>query len=495
MGTPRKSGLPSFYKELEKLLGDKAKPPVPPTNVVQPLAMPMVDMAYGKNATALSTFENGVLKIPAGAVNMEGMKELLEQWKKSSKTILDTMGTVIVNFQEEPDGSTIISLDKVSTEPQKIKGAKAPLPDVYGKSLLVPDPLVEQLQQELEKSFQDMVGLKVGADMAKGWKQVGHVHDELFYELGEPMKEIYHSGNYKQEILGTFKAYQNEEQDFGQNPCKEIYLKDVMKETSEKVEASKQAMMGGTKGLLKDLYAAAEQAMAGPPLLLTEAQKQVLASKYLNYEDVYSFKNEQKKFAPNYALQELQSAALIAGLGVPAEFLNDKVKQAFPVVFDPPEAVELVELTISGLTQKEAEKIMKQVRTNEKPVLTSKKVLKDIGTGAKAVITWDFESSSMAVNGAVVKYITQLNTDGTVSCQCHGYIIQKKNSDGANRPKSCKHTKAIEKAYDVKSLFKKWKKGEPLGADFEPKESGNVEIKTLGATQPIVYTSKRVVEI
>jgi hypothetical protein len=158
------------------------------------------------------------------------------------------------------------------------------------------------------------------------------------------------------------------------------------------------------------------------------------------------------------------------------------------------EPEERVELTLTGLTKQEAEAMLKyhQKTHSAKPVLVSTKKLKDIGTGAKAVVKWEFDSSSMAYNGTAVKYISQLNTDGTVSCNCQGYVIQKKNADGSPKKRRCKHTDAVADQVDVHGLFKKWKKGEDLGPDFVAEGAIAATNKTVSE---IVYSAKRIVEI
>jgi hypothetical protein len=158
------------------------------------------------------------------------------------------------------------------------------------------------------------------------------------------------------------------------------------------------------------------------------------------------------------------------------------------------EPEERVELTLTGLTKQEADAMLKyhQKTHSAKPVLVSTKKLKDLGTGAKAVVKWEFDSSSMAYNGTAVKYIAQLNTDGTVSCNCQGYVIQKKNADGSPKKRRCKHTDAVADQVDVHTLFKKWKKGEDLGPDFVAEGSTTAVHK---AVNELVYSAKRIVEI
>ena len=70
------------------------------------------------------------------------------------------------------------------------------------------------------------------------------------------------------------------------------------------------------------------------------------------------------------------------------------------------------------------------------------------------VFTWAFKSSQPR-GGTIISYIAQLNQDGTLSCNCPGWIFAKKNQERA-----CKHTKLVED--EAPEIFKKWKKGEEL---------------------------------
>ena len=70
------------------------------------------------------------------------------------------------------------------------------------------------------------------------------------------------------------------------------------------------------------------------------------------------------------------------------------------------------------------------------------------------VFTWAFKSSQPR-GGTIISYVAQLNQDGTLSCNCPGWIFAKKNQERA-----CKHTKIVED--EAPDIFKKWKKGEAL---------------------------------
>lgn len=71
------------------------------------------------------------------------------------------------------------------------------------------------------------------------------------------------------------------------------------------------------------------------------------------------------------------------------------------------------------------------------------------------VFTWAFNSSKPRASGSIIHYEVRMNEDGSISCDCPGWIFAKK---GAAR--GCKHTRQIE--LEAKVNFKKWKNGEML---------------------------------
>jgi hypothetical protein len=78
---------------------------------------------------------------------------------------------------------------------------------------------------------------------------------------------------------------------------------------------------------------------------------------------------------------------------------------------------------------------------------------------AEPVYSWPFQSSQPR-GGTVINYIAQLNEDGSLSCNCPGWIFAKKNQERA-----CKHTRLI--VDEAPDIFKKWKNGEELPLLFE----------------------------
>lgn len=411
-GKPRKSGLPSFFQELEKLLDipeGLKHVKAPPTNVTQPLPMPMIDLAKVHDETVIT------------------FKDLSEE-----------------------------QVDKLKSELNKWKQDPLKHPIVYA------DPVVTIAQQEIAETFQTL----------------SKAQDLILGSLYPGIPKKYLSGKEHIEVSA--------------------------KQMAAQVEASKQAMMG----------AQFKQEILGlwPPSKDPVTKEQV---DQLNYQHVYNFKKEQQKFTANYSDLEQQVMNSLAAkvltekavmpaedtlykiltedLGIPAESLAPPAPQ---------EEVEYVELTISGLTKQEAEAMLKQVKTKEKPVLVHQTVRKEIGTKSEPIVVWPFESSSMQVNGEPLLYKTQLNKDGTLSCNCMGWTRGSAKSESG---RFCKHTRAIEDQYKVADLYKKWKKGEPLGDDFAAASMAvaNASSKTLfkalkedaGDGSSGIFKAKRIVEI
>lgn len=166
---------------------------------------------------------------------------------------------------------------------------------------------------------------------------------------------------------------------------------------------------------------------------------------------------------------------------------------------------EIVELTIVGLTAKEAEEVLKNYgksKTTGKGVMVHKTARKELGTKSKPLVVWPFESSSMQVNNEPILYKTQLNEDGSLSCNCAGWCMgSAKNPSG----RFCKHTKAIEA--EAALLYKEWKKtGTIKGENFEVVSAEKVSTassKSLykalkeqpTAAEDTMFKAKRIVEI
>lgn len=163
------------------------------------------------------------------------------------------------------------------------------------------------------------------------------------------------------------------------------------------------------------------------------------------------------------------------------------------------EATEAVEVTITGLTPEEAEDLIKTYSKKKKDqVLVAKTVRKDLGPKSKPVLEWSFASSSTQVSGKPVQYTTMLHEDGTLSCNCPGWIL---GSAKSKIGRFCKHTKALEE--EAGNVYQKWTKGIPLGEEYTVKDTKTVEVSdvkpgtkflaTSGTT--VVFKAKRIVEL
>lgn len=71
------------------------------------------------------------------------------------------------------------------------------------------------------------------------------------------------------------------------------------------------------------------------------------------------------------------------------------------------------------------------------------------------IYTWAFKSSQPRAGGQVIDYIARLNEDGTISCNCPGWVFAKKGQERA-----CKHTRKI--ASEAPQILKMFKAGEAL---------------------------------
>ncbi len=91
----------------------------------------------------------------------------------------------------------------------------------------------------------------------------------------------------------------------------------------------------------------------------------------------------------------------------------------------------------------------KKVKKMPKMVKPSSEAIKN-----PPIFTWTFKSSTPKMGGAVVQYITRLNDDGTVSCNCSGWIFNHHKKGQF----ACRHTNEIKD--ESVGIFKKWKAGD-----------------------------------
>lgn len=78
-----------------------------------------------------------------------------------------------------------------------------------------------------------------------------------------------------------------------------------------------------------------------------------------------------------------------------------------------------------------------------------------------AIFLWAM-ASSRAIAGNGPQYEIRLNMDGSVSCNCPGWLHKKKDT-----PRGCKHTKSIEE--EAKEHYARYQRGEELPTE-EPEE-------------------------
>lgn len=86
------------------------------------------------------------------------------------------------------------------------------------------------------------------------------------------------------------------------------------------------------------------------------------------------------------------------------------------------------------------------------------------------IFQWSFQSAK-EVAGRRAVYTVLLAADGTLSCDCNGWIFPKKTAKkdkAGNKIRSCKHTEHDEVAKNYKDMLKKWKHGEPLPKISDP---------------------------
>lgn len=79
------------------------------------------------------------------------------------------------------------------------------------------------------------------------------------------------------------------------------------------------------------------------------------------------------------------------------------------------------------------------------------------------IFGWPFESSK-EVAGHKAKYLVQMATDGTLSCDCPGWVFYRDKT----KPRTCKHCnhKNVQDTY--KEYYKLYKAGKPLPRYEEP---------------------------
>lgn len=96
--------------------------------------------------------------------------------------------------------------------------------------------------------------------------------------------------------------------------------------------------------------------------------------------------------------------------------------------------------------------------------------------------TWAIQSSKPRAGGDYITYEARLNEDGSISCNCPGWIFCKAKTPS---DKKCKHTNVIKD--ESKDIFKKWKKGEMDELSYisaADVQSINLKTKLLNSDSP-----------
>jgi len=76
------------------------------------------------------------------------------------------------------------------------------------------------------------------------------------------------------------------------------------------------------------------------------------------------------------------------------------------------------------------------------------------------VYTWAF-ASSQPRGGFIVNYETRLEEDGTLRCNCMGWVFQRKDKEtGLPKPRHCKHLDLIQS--EVAGIMRRFRAGEEL---------------------------------
>ena len=110
-------------------------------------------------------------------------------------------------------------------------------------------------------------------------------------------------------------------------------------------------------------------------------------------------------------------------------------------------------------------------------------------TQAAPVYTWAFKSSIPRAGGKLIDYITQLEEDGSLRCNCPGWVFKKKGQE-----RRCKHTDQVQG--EVKEIMRKYKAGETLElVDLGTGTAATAEQLQLRNAAESKITYGRVIEI
>lgn len=91
------------------------------------------------------------------------------------------------------------------------------------------------------------------------------------------------------------------------------------------------------------------------------------------------------------------------------------------------------------------------------------------------VATWSFVSSVPRNGDEYITYETRLEEDGTLRCNCPGWIFAKKGQE-----RGCKHTKNEVVQSEYREIYRKWQNGEEFGTVIATED----QIRRLGRKAP-----------
>lgn len=117
--------------------------------------------------------------------------------------------------------------------------------------------------------------------------------------------------------------------------------------------------------------------------------------------------------------------------------------------------------------------LSKQAQKNTKKAKNKKQ------KNAEAIFQWQMDSGK-EIAGVRARYYTQLRSDGSVTCNCPGWVFKKKGET----TRFCKHTTQVEE--EAKSIFKKWKSGATLPS-FDIETSTSVPTTKPAAIPVLKY--------
>lgn len=138
----------------------------------------------------------------------------------------------------------------------------------------------------------------------------------------------------------------------------------------------------------------------------------------------------------------------------------------------------------------QAEKRLAGDATEEEPVARSKPKEEQQGSDIfrNPIFTWQF-SSSKPQGGIVTKYRTQLNQNGTLSCDCAGWIIKR-----YGRPRWCKHCETVQP--EVPQIMKDFRDGKELPLiDIDPVETGPAKAQQPNTGAGKIPGRRRFIEV